>query len=115
MDAGLFRRLAAAFPDSLLIPEQSSPKHHAYTAPFKTFLFHQDLGTDSGIQEYYPGSFSCNLINDAAPTALAAFAPQLIAHVAAGDILMAHADYWDPNNLRIMAIYEQAARLKTNR
>ena len=108
LDAGIFQRLAAAFPDSLLIPEESTPKHYAYTAPFLTFLFHRDLGTDSSIYGYYPHAFSCNLVNDVDPATLAAYTPQLIASVAAGDILMAHADYWQQNNPAIMAIYQAA-------
>ena len=108
LDAGIFQRLAAAFPDSLLIPEESTPKHYAYTAPFLTFLFHQDLGTDKTIYGYYPQAFSCNLINDVDPGTLAAFTSQLTASVAAGDILMAHADYWQANNPAIMAIYQAA-------
>ncbi len=108
LDAGIFQRLAAAFPDSLLIPEESTPKHYAYTAPFQTFLFHGDLGTDANIYNYYPKAFSVNLINDVNPATLAAAAAKLTASVAAGDILMAHADYWDNNNPAIVAIYQNA-------
>ena len=108
LDAGIFQRLAAAFPDSLLIPEESTPKHYAYTAPFKTFIFHQDLGTDASTYNYYPHAFSCNLINDVDPTTLATYTPQLTASVAAGDILMVHADYWQANNPAVVAIYQNA-------
>ncbi|MGI4980040.1 MAG: hypothetical protein ACRYHB_06535, partial [Janthinobacterium lividum] len=111
LDAGIFQRLAAAFPDSLLIPEESTPKDYAYTAPFQTFLFHQDLGTDASVYAYYPKAFSVNMINDVDATALANAAARLIQSVAAGDILMAHADYWDNNNPTIMAIYQGAALL----
>ncbi len=45
LDASIFQRAAAALPDSLLIPEESTPKHYAYTAPFLSFIFHGDLGT----------------------------------------------------------------------
>lgn len=110
LDASIFQRLAAAFPDSLLIPEESTPKHYAYTAPFKTFIFHQDLGTDPSVYAYYPHAFSCNLINDVDPSTLAAYTPQLTASVAAGDILMAHADYWQANNPAIVAIYQNAGK-----
>ncbi|MGI4758405.1 MAG: Ig-like domain-containing protein [Janthinobacterium lividum] len=111
LDAGMFQRIASAFPDSLLIPEESTPKHYAYTAPFQTFLFHQDLGTDKSIYAYYPKAFSVNMINDVDPFTLARYTPQLIASVAAGDILMAHADYWDNNNPAILAIYAAAGVL----
>ena len=73
MDAAIFQRLAAAFPDSLLIPEESTPKYYAYTAPFQTFLFHKDLGTDPTARRYYPHAFSCNMINDVAPATLSTY------------------------------------------
>ncbi len=110
MDAAIFQRLAAAFPDSLLLPEESTPKHYAYTAPFQTFIFHKDLGTDASIYAYYPHAFSCNMINDVAPATLAAYTRQLTAAVAAGDILMAVADYWQANNSTIVTIYQNAAK-----
>ncbi len=113
LDAGIFQRLAAAFPDSLLIPEESTPRHYAYTAPFLTFLFHGDLGTDANIYDYYPKAFSVNLINDVDPATLAAATAKLVASVAAGDILMAHADYWDNNNPTIVAIYQKAGQTTT--
>jgi hypothetical protein len=108
MDAAIFQRLAAAFPDSLLIPEESTPRHYAYTAPFLTFIFHKDLATDAGIYDYYPHAFSCNMINDVSPATLAAYTPQLIKAVAAGDILLATADYWQANNPTIVEIYRKA-------
>ncbi len=110
MDAAIFQRLAAAFPDSLLIPEESTPKYYAYTAPFQTFLFHKDLGTDPTARRYYPHAFSCNMINDVAPATLSTYTTQLTASVAAGDILMATADYWQANNPAIVAIYQAAIR-----
>jgi hypothetical protein len=108
MDAAIFQRLAAAFPDSLLIPEESTPRHYAYTAPFLSFIFHKDLATDSGIYDYYPHAFSCNMINDVSPATLAAYTPQLTKAVAAGDILLATADYWQANNPTIVEIYRKA-------
>ena len=77
LDAGLFQRLAKALPDSLIMPEESTPKHYAYTAPFRSFLFHGDTGTDPDIYAYYPAAFSVNLINDTDPAKLAAARAQL--------------------------------------
>ena len=54
IDAGIFQQLAAALPDSLIMPEETNPKHYAYTAPFKTFLFHGDLGTDPTVYNSLP-------------------------------------------------------------
>ncbi len=108
LDAGIFQQAAAALPDSLLIPEETTPKFYAYTAPFKTFLFHGDLGTDSSVYGYYPHAFSANLINDVDPAKLAAAQGALTSAVRAGDILMAHVDYWQANNPTIVQIYKDA-------
>ncbi|WP_156994052.1 hypothetical protein [Terriglobus sp. TAA 43] len=110
LDAAMFQRLAAAFPDSLLIPEQSTPRHYAYTAPFKSFLFHNETATDADVRSYYPNAFSCILVNDAEAKRLLQSRAALVAAVAAGDILMAHADYWDPANTSIVTMYEGAGR-----
>ena len=108
LDASIFHQVARALPDSLIIPEESTPKHYAYTAPFKTFLFHGDLGTDPTVYAFYPHAFSANLINDVDPVKLAAAIPALTASVKAGDILMAHVEYWQANNPTIVAIYQAA-------
>ncbi len=108
LDASIFQQAAAALPDSLVIPEETNPRHYAYTAPFKSFLFHGDLGTDSTVYNYYPDAFSANLINDVDPAKLAAAQAQLTKQVSQGDILMAHVDYWQENNPMIVEIYQNA-------
>lgn len=108
LDAGIFQQAGAALPDSLLIPEETTPKDYAYTAPFKTFIFHGDLGTEASVYGYYPHAFSANLINDVDPAKLAAAQAQLTKAVRAGDILMTHADYWQANNATIVQIYHDA-------
>ena len=105
----IVQQAAAALPDSLLIPEESTPRYYAYTAPFFTFLFHTDLGTDPVIHRYYKNAFSVNLVNDVAPSKLAEYRAQLTRSVRHGDILMVHADYWHPNNDTVLAIYRDAA------
>jgi hypothetical protein len=109
LDAGIFNQVAAALPDSLLVPEESTPKYYAYTAPFKNFLFHGDLGTDAMVYSYYPQAFSVNLINDVDARTLAASLPQLTNAVRHGDVLMTHADYWQANNPTIVQIYQSAS------
>jgi len=109
LDAGIFNQVAAALPDSLLVPEESTPKYYAYTAPFKSFLFHGDLGTDAMVYSYYPQAFSVNLINDVDAGTLAASLPHLTNAVRNGDVLMTHADYWQANNPTIVQIYQSAS------
>ena len=105
LEASLFQQAAKALPDSLLIPEETTAKHFAYTAPFRTFLFHGDLGTDASVYSYYPKAFSANLINDVDPNRLQTALPALAAAVSKGDVLMVHADYWHPNNDTVLALY----------
>ncbi len=108
LDASIFQQAAAALPDSLLIPEETTPKFYAYTAAFKTFLFHGDLGTDASVYSFYPRAFSVNMVNDVDPSKLAAARPQLTNSVRKGDVLMVHADYWQANNPTVMQIYADA-------
>ena len=108
LDAAIFQQVAAGFPDSLLIPEEFTPKYYAYTAPFMSYIFHESLGTDAGIHFYYPSAFSAILVNDADASALSKDSAALTASVKAGDILMTHVDYWQANNPVIVSIYAAA-------
>ena len=109
LDASVFLQAAAALPDSLLIPEESTPKFYAYTSPLKSFLFHGETSVDSSTYSFYPRAFSVNMINDVNAGKLAAARPQLTNAVRRGDILMVHADYWQDNNSTVMQIYSDAA------
>ena len=108
LDPAIFQQVSASVPDSLLIPEESSPKYYAYTAPFQTFIFHSDLGTSADVYNYYPKAFSVNLVNDVDPGRLMQYRFQLTASVRRGDILMMHADYWQENNSTIVQMYQDA-------
>jgi hypothetical protein len=83
---------------------------YAYTAPFNTFLFHGDVGTETSVYDIYPNAFSANLVNDVSEEKLAAHRVQLMEAVKRGDVLMVHADYWHPNNDTAMQIYRAAGR-----
>ena len=105
LDPAIFGQLITDLPNFLFIPEESTPRYYAYTAPFFSFLFHTDLGTPAEILKIYPNAFGANLVNDVSPTTLAAYTPQLTAQVRQGDILMGHADYWQANNPALVSIY----------
>jgi len=113
LNADIFQKVAASFPDSLVIPEQSTRKYFAYTAPFASFVFHGDLGSPADVRSYYPDAFSANLINDVDPAKLAKHTPQLVEFVKQGDILMVLADYWQTNNQAVVKIYEAAGAKKS--
>lgn len=108
MDASIFQPLAAAFPDSLIIPEHSTPTYYAYTAPFKTFLFHDQVGTPQDVYSIFPKAFSAVLVNDADASSVAKHRAELTDSVRRGDILMLHADYWQANNPTATQIYKEA-------
>jgi hypothetical protein len=108
LPASVIEQAAASVPDSLLIPEESSPRMYRAAAPFKTFLFHGDLGTDEAIRSYYPRAFSANLINDVDPAKLAEHSGDLTRAARGGDILLVHAEYWQENNPRVLEIVRNA-------
>jgi len=106
LDASIFEQVAQSFPDSLIMPEESTPKYFAYTAPFLSFIFNGALGTDPTVYNYYPRAFSAILVNDVAASTLAASQPQLTTSVSNGDVLMGHVDSWQANDPTIMRIYQ---------
>jgi hypothetical protein len=109
LDPAIFKQLITDLPGFLFIPEESTPRYYAYTAPFYSFIFHTTTGTPACTYSYYPHAFGANLVNDVSASTLAQYQPQLTAAVEKGDILMAHADYWQQNNPTIVAIYQAAA------
>ncbi len=108
LPAAIFKQLQAALPDSLFIPEETTPLFYAYTAPFKSFIDLGAVGTEANALLAYPHAFSAVLVNDADAGKLAAAKAQLIAQVKRGDILMAHVDYWQDNDATIVEIYRAA-------
>ena len=110
LDAYDIDKVASAFPDSLLIPEESTIPMYRTTAPFQTFIFHGDTGTSSAVRLLYPQAFSANMVNDVDEGKLAEHRAELTDAVRHGDILMVHAGYWHPNNLTVMRIYQDAGR-----
>ncbi len=108
LPAAIFKQLQAALPDSLFIPEETTPLFYAYAAPFKSFIDLGAVGTEANALLAYPHAFSAVLVNDADAGKLAAAKSQLIAQVKRGDILMAHVDYWQDNDATIVEIYRAA-------
>ena len=110
LDPAIFQQLITDLPAFLFIPEESTPRYYAYSAPFYTFMFHTDLGTNTSVYNYYPNAFGANLVNDVSPSLLAAYQPQLTQSVVNGDILMGHADYWQANDPTLVSIYQAAGK-----
>jgi hypothetical protein len=108
LDPAIYQQLITDLPSFLFIPEESTPRYYAYTAPFFTFLFHTDLGTPASTYLFYPHAFGANLVNDVNPNTLANYQKQLTQAVTKGDILMGHADYWQDNDPTLVSIYQAA-------
>ncbi len=108
LDPAIFQQIATDLPNFLFIPEESTPRYYAYTAPFYSFIFHTALGTDPSTYNYYPHAFGANLVNDVSAATLAQYTPQLTHQVSEGDILMGHADYWQANDPTLVSIYAAA-------
>ncbi len=108
LDPAIFQQIATDMPGFLFIPEESTPRYYAYTAPFYSFLFKGDLGTAPAIYNVYPRAFGVNLVNDVSAATLAQYQPQLTQSVTRGDVLMGHADYWQANDPTLLSIYAAA-------
>jgi hypothetical protein len=109
LDPAIFEQLITDMPKFLFIPEESTPRYYAYSAPFYSFIFHTSLGTPASIYNAYPAAFGANLVNDVSAATLAQYLPQLTQSVENGDILMGHADYWQANDPTLVQIYATAA------
>jgi hypothetical protein len=110
LPAAVIERAAASMPDSLLIPEESSPRMYRATAPFRTFLFHGDLGTPDAVRACYPQAFSANMINDVDAHKLELNRAALTDAVRHGDILMGLAGFWQANDDTIVDFYRNARK-----
>ena len=108
IDPDIFQQIITDLPGFLFIPEESTTRYYAYSAPFYSFIFHTTLGTSAATYLAYPSAFGANLVNDVSAATLATYTPQLTASVAKGDILMGHADYWQANDPTLVSIYRAA-------
>lgn len=113
LDAAIIKKVHEDFPSVLLAPEQNYPLYYAYSQPFRTFLFHTDLGTDPEIYNYYPKAMSVNLVNDVAQSKLDQYRPQLTQSVVKGDILMVHTDYNAGPEVTVTQMYADAGATPT--
>ncbi len=108
LDPAIFQQLITDLPHLLFIPEESTTRYYAYSAPFYSFIFHTTTGTAASVYGTYPNAFGANLINDVSAATLATYGPQLTSAVGRGDILMGHADYWQANDPTLVSIYAAA-------
>jgi len=104
LNPDVFKAVADAYPDVLLIPENESMRYFAYSAPFNSYLHHNVTSTPAGARMVYPRSFSVLM-------APGGDRPEdheaLVAAVRRGDILLFNG-WYEPD--KIKELYEEAAR-----
>jgi len=103
----VFKAVADAFPDVLLIPENESMRYFAYSAPLNSYVHHKITSTPIGARMVYPQSFSVLMTSDGdRPEDHAA----LVDAVRHDDILLFNGLYNDAGAEKIKKIYLEAGR-----
>ena len=87
LEPGILKQVAANFPDSIIIPDKSTTRYYAYSAPSLS-LASGTVGTATDVYRYYADAFSTIRIDTADASQFASLESQLIAAVSRGDILM---------------------------
>jgi len=108
IDAEVFRKIAAANPDVLLIPEHEDVAYFSCTAPYNELRM-GIASTPAQALRVYPGAFSVIAVADGPIDERAA---ELVAAVKRGDILLFRGWFDDPINEKVRAIYQQAGRAR---
>jgi hypothetical protein len=107
LDADVFKAVADAYPDVLLIPENESMRYFAYSAPLNSYLHHKVTSTPAGVRMVYPKAFSVLMAPDGdRPEDHDA----LVTAVRNGDILLFNGWYHNDGGAKIKKIYEEASR-----
>jgi hypothetical protein len=112
--ADIFQALHRQFPDVLLIPEESSVRHFAYTAPYHEIMPPQDYThTPAEVRAVYPDAFSMIRVSDA--PLIQRDADALVDALRGGDIIMFRTWLDDPDNVPVKQILQRAGILPTAR
>ena len=103
----VFKAVADAYPDVLLIPENESMRYFAYSAPLNSYMHHEITSTPVGARMVYPKAFSVlmGMRSGNRPEDHAA----LVSAVRRGDILLFNCWYMTEGAMKIKRIYEEAA------
>jgi hypothetical protein len=102
----VFKAVADAYPDVLLIPENESMRYFAYSAPLNSYMHHEITSTPVGARLVYPKAFSVlmGMRSGNRPEDHAA----LVSAVRRGDILLFDCWYMTEGAMKIKKIYEEA-------
>jgi len=103
----VFKAIAQAHPDILLIPENESMRYFAYSAPFNSYMHHKITLTPAGARMVYPKAFSVLMAPEGdRPEDHDA----LVTAVRRGDILLFNGWYNGVEAGKIKKLYEEAAQ-----
>src|SRR6266705_6614388 len=106
----VFKAVADAYPDVLLIPENESMRYFAYSAPLNSYMHHKITSTPAGARLVYPKAFSLLMAPDGdRPEDHHA----LESAVRRGDILLFNCWYMNEGAMKIKKIYGEAGRVGT--
>jgi hypothetical protein len=105
LDPDVFRAVADAYPDVLLIPENESMRYFAYSAPLNSYVHHKITSTPVGARMVYPKAFSVLMAPDGDRQE---DHDALLTAVRRGDILLFNGWYNSDGAEKIKKIYEQA-------
>jgi hypothetical protein len=108
LNPDVFRAVADAYPDVLLIPENESMRYFAYSAPLNSYVHHRVTSTPAGARMVYPKAFSVLMAPDGdRPEDHNA----LVSAVRRGDILLFNGWYNSDGAKKIKRLYEEARPL----
>ena len=101
IDAAIIQKVAAAFPNVLLIPQYSNLRYYAFSAPYKE-LRQGFAGTPELVRTTYPKAFSAIYTPDGL---IDYYSKSLKSAVAGGDALVYRTWWRDPQNLKVKSLY----------
>jgi hypothetical protein len=106
LDPGVFKAVADAFPDVLLIPENESMRYFAYSAPLNAYVHFRVTSTPMGARLVYPNAFSVlmGLGQDHTEDDDA-----LVEAIRSGDTFIFECWYKNDGVIRLKHLYERAA------
>jgi hypothetical protein len=105
LNPDVFKAVADAYPEVLLIPEHESMRYFAYSAPLNSYVHHKITSTPVGARLVYPKAFSVLMAPEGdRPEDHAA----LLDAVRRGDILLFNGWYMNEGAMKIKRIYGEA-------
>jgi hypothetical protein len=107
LNPGVFKAIANAYPDILLIPENESMRYFAYSAPLNSYVHHKISSTPVGARLVYPKAFSVLMAPEGDRPE---HHDALVSAVRRGDILLFNGWYMNEGAIKIRKIYEEAGR-----